>query len=104
MQRLQWAISNAEVNFFFFYEKAKSNFYRSNENSAAFVKAVLLSFQRGSGHYLNDRSFTEYRHHNSIEEEGEKKFREALSTQIHALTGVKPRISLDDDGYVIFYS
>jgi len=42
--------------------------------------------------------------HNVNIEEEEKQFREALSNQIHELTGQKPRISMADNDYAIYCS
>jgi hypothetical protein len=36
--------------------------------------------------------------------EGEKQFRDALSTQIHELLGHEPRITLAESGHAIYYS
>jgi hypothetical protein len=98
-QKLEWAISNTGVNSFEYYQKNGS--YNSI-SSANFVKFVLLSFRRGVGHYITDRSMTRYDY--GTNEEGEKQFRDKLSNQIHELLGHKPRISLAKDGYVIYYS
>lgn len=98
-QRLEWAISNAGINSFKHHEKGGFSLVEST----AIVQSVLLSFKKGPGHYITDRSMTGYRYGQNAEE-GEKQFRDALSNQIHALTGQKPRIALADNGYAIYYS
>lgn len=99
-QKLQWAISNIGLNSFQFYAKDS---YQKVE-SASFVKTILFSFRKGTGHYITNRSMTGYNAYGNKPEEGEKQFRDALSTQIHELTGQQPRIAVADSGYAIYYS
>ena len=93
-QKLQWAISNAGLNSFKYY--AKDTYSRIE--STNFVKTILFSFRKGTGHYITNCSMTDY------SEEGETQFREALCTQIHELIGQKPRIAIAELGYAIYYS
>jgi hypothetical protein len=100
-QKLQWAIENSGLNSFHFYIKGG---YSNRVESTSFAKTILLSFRKGTGHYITDRSMKPYNGYgNEKEEEGEKKFRDALSTQIHELLGQKPRIAVVDLGYAIYY-
>ncbi len=83
----------------------KDNEY-SGVESTGFVKTVLLSFRKGTGHYVTNRSLIPdcYRYGKDKVEDGEKQFREALTSQIHELIGQKPRIAVADSGYAIYYS
>lgn len=98
-QKLQWAIENSGLNSFHFYVKDSYN----RVESTSFTKAILLSFRKGTGHYITNRSMKEYNRYGNDTEEGEKQFRDALSTQIHELLGQKPRIAVADNGYAIYY-
>jgi hypothetical protein len=51
-QKLQWAIANAGINSFHFYAKGKKN----QLESTSFVKTILFSFRKGTGHYITNRS------------------------------------------------
>jgi hypothetical protein len=97
-EKLQWAITNAALNAFEYYEK---DTYRKIESTSV-VRSILFSFSQGVGHYITNRSMTHY--NNAKMEEGEKQFRDALSKSIHQLLGQKPRIALADSGYAIYYS
>ncbi len=100
-QKLEWAISNAGLSSSFqFY--VKDSYHRVE--STSFVKTILFSFRKGTGHYITNRSITKYNDYGNNSEEGEKQFRDALSTQIHELLGQKPRIAVADNGYAIYYS
>jgi hypothetical protein len=101
-QVLEWAISNVELNAFKYYKKGG---YQSLELSASLVREVLMFFRQGLGCYIENNSLTPYNSYDKERnEEGEKKFRDALSTQIHSLTGQKPRIAMTDGRYTIYYS
>jgi len=103
-QKLQWAISNAGMNAFMFYQKHESHYYRQDTtNSTDLVKTILLSFRKGCGLNITNRSKKQWVGNNHGEE-GEKKFRDALSNQLHELLGHKPRISLENNVYAIYYS
>jgi hypothetical protein len=98
-QKLQWAIENSGLNSFHFY--VKDNYNRVE--STSFAKKILLSFRKGTGHSIANRSMKEYTRHGKDTEEGEKQFRDALSTQIHELLGQKPLIAVADKEYTIYY-
>ena len=97
--KLQWAIENSGLNSFHFYVKDSYN----RVESTSFAKTILLSFRKGTGHYITNRSMKEYNRYGNDTEEGEKQFRDTLSTQIHELLGQKPRIAVADNGYAIYY-
>jgi cell division protein FtsB len=101
-QNLEWAISNTGlVTPFSFYDKSLDR----NCSSVIFIKTILFAFRRGEGWYITNCSMSSYYHADKAAiEAGEKKFREALSNQILELTGQKPRISLENNGYAIFYN
>jgi hypothetical protein len=86
-QMLEWAISNAGMGSFEYHD------HGSLRHSTGLVRAALMNFRNGSDHYID--IFTEER---------EKHYRDALSTQIHNLTGQKPQIVMSDGRYVIKYS
>jgi hypothetical protein len=101
-QTLEWAISNAELTAFTSYKKGG---YQSHVLTDSLVRTILMFFRQGLGCYIENHSLTPYQD-NAIEknEEGEKNFRDALSTQVHNLTGQKPRIAMYDGRYAIYYS
>lgn len=100
-QKLQWAIDNAELGSFEHYVKTENSYNRFK--STIFVKDILLSFRNGTGLYITNRSMKAYGNYGNDPAEGEKQFRDALSTQIHDLLGQKPRIAVADKGYAIYY-
>ena len=93
-QKLQWAITNAGLNSFEFYMKDKLI------ESTSFVVAILLSFRKGTGHYITNRRL---KYSGNLEDD-EKQFRDALSTQIHDLLSQKPPIAVAENGHAIYYS
>lgn len=107
-QTIEWAISNAEVNEFTYYEKDAN--YGNRKTSTAFIKCVLLSFRRGIGWYIDNRAMAEYQNEQyyhdakAKNEASEQKFRDTLSSRIHDLTGVKPRVAKSEGKWAIFYS
>jgi CO dehydrogenase/acetyl-CoA synthase alpha subunit len=109
-QTLEWAISNAEMGSFKYYEKADNyNCYHCNRSqvaSAELVRLVLMIFRNGSGRYIDKLGLTHTSSGgvNDQNKESEKNFRDALSTQIHNLTGQKPRFAITDGRYAIYYS
>jgi hypothetical protein len=107
-QTLEWAISNAGMDSFKYYKKDNRSTYHGGSDVASteLVRSVLMWFRQGMGAYIENNSLTPYLSNDTKEkdEEGEKKFRDALSTQIHNLTGQKPRIVMSDGRYVIYYS
>lgn len=108
-QKIQWAFSNAEFNSFNYYEKPATGYHGCDTrtvSSSNFVKLTLLTFKQGDGRYIINRSMSQYGPYTEAKtiEEGEKQFRDKLSQQIHDLLGHKPRISVADNGYAIYYS
>lgn len=104
-QSLEWAIDHAEIN----------AFKMSNRNtSAGLCREILLDFRMGYACYClpddvclqDDRYSYRYKHGLDDEDARRDNFHEALCEQINALTGVEPRIRMDnDDGdYLIYYS
>jgi hypothetical protein len=90
---LEWAISNAEIGSFIYYEN------NGQYNSTDYVKKVLICFRKGYGFKISNCTLQRY-----FLEENKRKFREKLLTQIYDLTGVKPRTELDnDDGHYFVY-
>ena len=92
IQSLQWAISNAELNCFNYYEKS------SPLKSTSLVRSILFSFMTGRGYYINDKSLKSFYYSNEV---GEAEFRTALVSQIYELTGDKPRLEKDSGGWAI---
>jgi hypothetical protein len=91
-QKLQWAITNAEHNCFQY-----SNYvYSPGVPSTSVVKQILFTFRRGFGAPIDGYRIDHF-------DLGEKRFRDALSNQIHELLGHKPRIELEDGKHVIYY-
>lgn len=97
MQTLAWALENAHLGSFRYYNYQFDEPYVTS--SKDYAKNVLMSFRMGLGQIIGP--------HYMIDDEGkdnEEKFREQISSQIHMLTGVRPRISREDDGsYAISY-
>ena len=107
-QQLEWAISNAGLNSFKFYDKDIGDF-NNHVESTSLVKNILFFFRKDRGRYITNRSMKPYKEYNRVTpqaevDEGEKLFRAALSTQIHELIGQEPRIALADKAYAIYYS
>ena len=98
-QKLEWAFSNAGYKSFKYYYKNNSQ----QIDSKNLVQGILISFRQGKGNYTCDHSMTPYFGNQKVEK-GEKQFRDALSDQINDLIGHMPRITLEDNGYVIYYS
>ena len=111
-QKIQGAISNADLNAFNYYEKTDNSYNIKAISSSAFVKSVLLEFNTGNGKYITNRSMSSYwlQHYRDSPadaksiENGETQFREKLSQQIHELLGQKPRVDKAANGYAILYS
>lgn len=107
-QKLEWAISHSDIGSFEFYVKGDRYKASTRYKSSAFVTEVLLNFRKGVGHYITDRSMSEYRYDYTGKlvqgEEGEMQFRDALSAQIHKLIGHKPKIEVSDGKVAIYYS
>ena len=98
-QALQWAIDHAGLNSFKYYRSGYGT-----EDSSSLVKEILLLFRKGQGGIINSKSLKPYGYQSADNIEGEKMFRDALCSQIHGLTGQKPRISEGNNGYAIYYS
>ena len=69
------------------------------------VRHILFAFRQNHGGFRVDKSsLTHYcRQSNETIAKGEEEFREALSKQIHMLTGRKPRIVEIDSSWLIYY-
>jgi len=102
MQTLEWALQNAEIGSFSYYEP---NSY-SDKNSADLLRKVLLWFRRGEGCYIGDSTLQQSRYLNEQQkEESREKFRKELAAQIYSLTGINPRLQKETDGgYAIYDS
>ncbi len=98
-QKLAWAIDNANIDSFDYFEKGDHRLI----NSTDLVKAILITFRKGYGHYINDCSLTRYDCYNNNNKENEKKFRDDLCDQIHGLLGHRPKITKDKRGFLIWY-
>lgn len=95
LDRLAWAITNAEVNEFK-YEDVHT------QKSGTICREILLTFRGGyySSHYLPENASI-----GIYTEKGKKQFRDQLCAQIRDLTGSNPRVEKMKDGrYVIHYS
>jgi hypothetical protein len=110
-QALEWAISNAEMGSFKYYNKDDRHkddrfhcYGPSQVASTELVRAALMKFRKGFGRYIDKRGLTPTLGGKEKNEESEKNFRDALSAQIHNLTGQKPRIAMTDGRYVIYCS
>ena len=102
LQSLAWAIQNADIGSFSYYEP---NSYNS-KNSAELLRKVLLWFRRGQGCYIGDSTLQDERYlHDQKKEESREKFRQELAAQIYSLTGANPRLQKETDGrYAVYYS
>lgn len=103
MQSLEWAIQNLgllEGHSFRYY--IHSNIYGTTEGSIKNdAKCILLSFRQGQGQYINDGDTAKHQ----PSEKTKSEFRDNLVHCIYTLTGVMPRLKVDDDGkYAIYYS
>ena len=102
-QKLEWAIMNANLGSFKYFQKDNSE---HAIDSTVFVKTVLLSFRRGVGQYITNRSMERYHFHadKTPIDAGEQRFRDALVSQVHDLVGSRPRVALAGNGYAIYFS
>jgi hypothetical protein len=98
-QKLQWAITNADVNAFLYYDKETSP--NREAYSTRLVRSILMSFRKGEGMCIKRSTC---KNSSKRIEDMEKQFRDKLSQQIHDLLGHKPRITVVDQGYAIYYS
>lgn len=99
-QKLEWAIQNSNIGSFFYFNKGSYN----KVDSTKLVKEALVSLRNGGGYYIIDKSLHPYNGYANEIQSGEQKFRNALSAQVTSLIGKKPRISMADNGYAIFYN
>ena len=60
VQKLQWAITNAGINTFEYYDKKDNGYSYTMTTSTHFTQAILLAFQRGEGWYIDNRSMSPY--------------------------------------------
>ena len=98
---LQFGIANAKFGSFNY---RKDHGITSSEEM---VVAILMSFMRGCGHYVEGHISGPHNayHRDEKEKEADKtKFRTQLADQIHGLIGKKPSFTKQEDGrYVIWY-
>jgi hypothetical protein len=105
MQTLAWAIANCDLNSFYYDEPGVSLC-----SSQDLVRSILFTFRQGFGYYLSDKARLAPKETFSMREESEEQkrkseqdFRDNVSNQIHQLTGTKPLISKEEEGYLIYY-
>lgn len=60
VQKMQWAITNAGINAFEYYNKEYSGCRNTKTTSTRFTKEILFAFQRGVGWYIDNRSMSPY--------------------------------------------
>lgn len=103
--KLQWAITNAELNHFQFNRKGLWPTAWSDD----FIRKALFEMRKGKGYRIVRFGIGHHYHEPSNPEAqdkaDEKEFRDAFQKQIYGLTGVKPRLELDPDcgDYYIHY-
>ena len=106
---LQWAISNANLGMFAFHADKDHRSNQFQRNSDAVVREILLFFMRGFGRFTEGFVFTQeqingYRQVTAEEiATARTAFHTALITQIHSLTGTKPRIVPESSKFAIYY-
>jgi hypothetical protein len=81
-QSLQWAIQHCLSG------QSKGFIHSSGSSSNEIVADIFFSFNEGLGAWICNQSYIR-----SNDEKGRQAYRDALSKQIHQLTGVKPRIA-----------
>jgi hypothetical protein len=103
VQRLQWAVANfndiSQPFTYFSYEIQGKSLDFTKSSSSTIIREILLAFLRGEGCDISCRTMNK-----KNRDEGEKEFRETISKEIQAITGQKPRISVAEKGYAIYYS
>ena len=108
---LQWAINNVNLGMFAFYVDKDRNTNRPT-NSDAIVREILMAFIQGFGRGIEGFVYTQAQinsYHQVTAEEivtARTAFHSALITQIHSLTGAKPRIApqaSDPTKFAIYY-
>lgn len=108
MHRITFAIENCEFGSFEYYNSLTFCHHQSHH----LVKSILFAFRQEDGYELPTECIVEEslgdRCHHAAEEKkmanGERLFHESLVTQIHALTGVEPRIEKIAGNDIIWYS
>jgi hypothetical protein len=110
MQRIAFAIENCDYGSFEYYNGVNFCHHQSHH----LVKSILFAFRLDDGYELPtecsiDQSFSVRKSDDRQDAEeknmnGEKLFHESLVTQIHALTGIEPRIEKIDGADIIWYS
>jgi len=116
LQRLEWAIQNADIGTFGYNLYENKSSYPTRKNSKDLVRQILLWFRRDRGYFFGDGSIGDLNlgnYYNYVQEkervdaENERMradFRNALVEQIHALVGQKPRLEKKDGGrYCMYY-
>jgi uncharacterized phage infection (PIP) family protein YhgE len=102
-QRLEWAIANcdkiSQPFTYYSYEIKGKSFDYTKSNSSALIRDILLAFLRGEGFDISYRTMSR-----QSRDEGEKQFREAISKEVQAIIGQKPRIGMAEKGYAIYYT
>jgi septal ring factor EnvC (AmiA/AmiB activator) len=99
-ERLDWAFSNIEkISDVLGWQDDEDNqgFYR--RNSHQLTKKILLAFRQGEGYDLSYLRDTEH-----LNEDRRKIRYAAICERIHQLLGNRPRISMSDGRYTIYYS
>ena len=91
---LQWAITNAGINSFEFYDvELEKMVYSTN-----FVRKVLFAFMTRNAKYVPKNRLEKLKN-------DEEEFRKKLVQQIFELVGVRPKIKLEKDNrYAIWHS
>ena len=93
--RLEWADEHASNGSFRFVDGYKNQQTESKE----FVQTIISNFKRGFGSHIDNRYI------DRNDEKGREQFQTKLVEQIHALTGNKPRETVEKNGLAaIFYS
>lgn len=107
MQSLEFAMDHTKLDSFQFYLESKDSYaYVQTQQSCDFVTNILMSFRRNFGYYLPGGTMTQIRRDDQERwEKSNEEFRNKLITQIHTLTGTKPRVVKEADGrHAIYYS
>ena len=94
VQSLQWALCNATIGEFEYYDAD----YGGSKRSGQLVKNALNLFMRGKGMLVGNGSTLSHSYRGSCTEEERQAFRDKLSEHIHGLTGMKPRFVKQDNG------
>jgi hypothetical protein len=89
--KLEWAVANfdkiSEPFTFYSYKYSGKSCDFTKCSSSALLKQILLAFLRGEGCDINFRTLSRQN-----KEDGEKQFREAISKEVQAIMGQRPRI------------